>query len=187
MNIKKQLRKIRDYVEELETSSDKEHEELRQYQLIAHKFVDHDIPAQDAREEFKALLGDTMFVGGNFSGDDVMEKIVNNAWVPMRPNRDEVHYGSNHVIQEYSDLVKENARLREALRWHPVSELPDLDEECVSSWSKNVVFQVDRLVDLELAFYDFHVCYWRNLKTLELIKTFPQSRWCYIPEYKDRE
>jgi len=179
MNIKKQLRKIRDYVEELETSSDKEHEELRQYQLIAHKFVDHDIPAQDAREEFKALLGDTMFVGGNFSGDDVMEKIVNNAWVPMRPNRDEVHYGSNHVIQEYSDLVKENARLREALRWHPVSELPKI--EIKQLWTVSVLLKINEVEPI-IAYYGIRSKCWYDYYKSECVVVNKNSRWCYIPE-----
>ena len=175
MNIKKQLNKIRDYVEALEELSDKTHNELLQYKLAAHKFVNFESPDHIAREEFKKLLGDTMFIGGEFS-NVIMEKMVDNHWTPIE---------NEHP--EYSRVVGENARLREMLRWHPVSELPELDGGCVSRWSKTVIFQVDRLVDPELAFYDYRICYWRKLESATQINTFPQSRWCYIPEEKDGE
>ena len=173
MNIKKQLRKIRDYVEELETLSDKEHEELRQYQLIAHKFVDHDIPAQDAREEFKALLGDTMFVGGNFS-NVTMEKIIDNVWVPIE-----------HEHPEYAKVVDENARLREALRWHPVSELPRTEVENI--WTVNVLMKPTYKDNAIVAYYSIKRNRWFDYNKSIILEVNDKSRWCYIPEDKDGE
>jgi carboxypeptidase C (cathepsin A) len=174
MNIKKQLRKIRDYVEELETLSDKEHEELRQYQLAAYKFVKFELPDNMAREEFKALLDDTMFVGGNFSGDDVMEKIVNNEWVPIE-----------HEHPEYAKVVDENARLREALRWHPVSELPRTEVENI--WTVNVLMKPTYKDNAIVAYYSIKRNRWFDYNKSIILEVNDKSRWCYIPEDKDGE
>ena len=177
MNIKKQLRKIRDYVEELETSSDKEHEELRQYQLAAYKFVKFELPDNMAREEFKALLDDTMFVGGNFSGDDVMEKIVNNEWVPIE-----------HEHPEYAKVVDENAKLREALRWHPVSELPPLDQHYDNDWSVNVLLKItDKGVAPRVVYYSYNSQTWYDYHNGDIIFVSQHYKWCYIPEENDGE
>ena len=211
MNVKKQLNKIRDYVEELEISSDKEREELRQYQFAAHKFVDKKITPTDAREEFKALLGDTTFIGGDF-GNTTMDKIIYNVWQPIRPTPDEVHYGSNHVQSPtYTELENENARLREQLgiyektrsiqvyeslvarikklqeqlKWHPVSELPKTEVEKL--WTVTVLLINDYEAEPTLAYYSFNSnCWYDYYKDIKVIVT-NNSKWCYIPEDKDGE
>jgi hypothetical protein len=211
MNIKKQLNKIRNYVEELEILSDKEHEELQQYQLSAYKFVDQKITPTDAREEFKALLGDTTFVGGDF-GNTTMEKIINNVWQPIRPTPDEVHCGSNHVQSPtYTELENENARLREQLgiyektrsiqayeslvarieklqeqlKWHPVSELPKTEVEKL--WTVTVLLINDYEAEPTLAYYSFNSnCWYDYYKAIKVIVT-NNSKWCYIPEDKGGE
>ena len=211
MNIKKQLNKIRNYVEELEILSDKEREELRQYQLSAYKFVNQKITPTDAREEFRALLGDTTFVGGDF-GNTTMEKIINNVWQPIRPTPDEVHYGSNNVQSPtYTELENENARLREQLdiyektrsiqtyeslvarieklqeqlKWHPVSELPKTEVEKL--WTVTVLLINDYEAEPTLAYYSFNSnCWYDYYKGTNVIVT-NNSKWCYIPEDKDGE
>lgn len=211
MNIKKQLNKIRNYVEELEILSDKEHEELQQYQLSAYKFVNQEITPTDAREEFRALLGDTTFIGGDF-GNTTMEKIINNVWQPIRPTPGEVHYGSNHVQSPtYTELENENARLREQLgtyektrsiqvymslvarieklqeqlKWHPVSELPKTEVEKL--WTVTVLLINDYEAEPTLAYYSFNSnCWYDYYKAIKVIVT-NNSKWCYIPEDKGGE
>ena len=215
MNIKKQLNKIRNYVEELEILSDKEHEELQQYQLSAYKFVNQEITPTDAREEFRALLGDTTFVGGDF-GNTTMEKIINNVWQQIRPTPDEVHYGSNHVqFPTYTELENENARLREQLgiyektrsiqvymslvarieklqeqlKWHPVSELPKRDERYKNyNVSVDVLFRCGNMKKPGIAWYNPRTNKWIcNNIVIEQKELLDDSRWCYIPEDKDGE
>jgi len=217
MNIKKQLNKIRNYVEELEILSDKEHEELRQYQLSAYKFVNQEITPTDAREEFKALLGDTTFVGGDF-GNTTMDKIINNVWQPIRPTPDEVHYGSNHVqFPTYTELENENARLREQLdiyektrsiqayeslvarieklqeqlKWHPMSELPKRDENYLrSNISVNVLFRYNDRTEPFIVRCDLTKGYWIDpfvSNIIDMGMVSDDSKWFYIPEDKDGE
>jgi hypothetical protein len=179
MNVKKQLNKIRDYVEELETLSDKQHTELHQYKLTAHKFVNQKITPTDALEEFRALLGDTMFIGNDYCGD-VMEKMVDNVWQPIRPTPDEVHYGSNHIQSPtYSELENENARLREALRWHPVSELPKI--EIKQLWTVSVLLKINEVEPI-IAYYGIRSKCWYDYYKSECVVVNKNSRWCYIPE-----
>lgn len=170
MNVKKQLNKIRDYVEELETLIDKQQTELHQYRLTAHKFVNQKITPTDAREEFMALLGDTMFIGGDFCGD-AMEKMVDNILQPIE-----------HEHQEYAKVVDENARLREALRWHPVSEKPKRDIKCFTPESENVILEIDKGYYPVTAYCSLGSGTWRELKNNEEISVNKRSRWCYIPE-----
>ena len=178
MNIKKQLNKIMNYVKELEMLSDKQHEELQQYQLAAYNFVKFELPDNMAREEFKALLGDTMFVGGNFSGDDVMEKIIDNVWVPIE-----------HEHPEYAKVVDENARLREALRWHPVSEYPIKDERYYHcDISVDVLFRLNDKTKPIIVWCNRETNYWiYNNKIIQPNEITQDSKWCYIPEDKDGE
>ena len=217
MNAKKQLNKIRDYVEELEILSDKEHEELQQYQFAAYKFVNQKITPTDAREEFRALLGDAIFVGGDF-GNTTMEKIINNVWQPIRPTPDEVHYGSNHVQSPtYTELEDENARLREQLnmyektrsiqayeslvarikklqeqlKWHPISELPKRDENYLrSNISVNVLFRYNDRTEPFIVWCYLTRGYWIDpymSKIIDLNMISGDSKWCYIPEDKEGE
>ena len=173
MNVKKQLNKIRDYVEELVTLIDKQQTELHQYKLTAHKFVNDETASWIAKEEFRKLLGDTIFIGGNFCGD-VMEKMVDNVWQPIE-----------HEHPEYAKVVDENARLREALRWHPASELPDkVSYVCHSS--KNVILNSTRL-PYKIAYYSYLSGIWRESNNSSPIDVDKNSRWCYIPEDKDGE
>jgi hypothetical protein len=157
MNIKKQLNKIMNYVKELEMLSDKQHEELQQYQLAAYNFVNNKVRPSDTAEEFKRLLGNIMFVGGNFS-NVTMEKIVDNAWVPIE-----------HEHPEYARVVDENARLREALRWHPVNHIPINVDFVIAKYKMGDV----RVVDME---------YFYRAKSSGYI-----VKWMYIPEENDGE
>ena len=176
MNIKKQLRKIRDYVEALEELSDKQHEELLQYQLAAYKFVKFESPDHIAREEFKKLLGDTMFVGGDF-----VMKYNGVAWDSIKPD----WFGVSHD-ESYNNLIEENAQLREMLRWHPVSEKPKNDELCLTPVSETVILQRERYFPIT-AYCRLDTGVWLDLKSHEPIRITNKARWCYIPEYKDGE
>ena len=173
MNIKKQLNKIMNYVKELEMLSDKQHEELQQYQLAAYNFVNNKVRPSDTAEEFKRLLGNIMFVGGNFS-NVTMEKIVDNAWVPIE-----------HEHPEYARVVDENARLREALRWHPVSELPRTEVENI--WTVNVLMKPTYKDNAIVAYYSIKRNRWFDYNKSIILEVNDKSRWCYIPEDKDGE
>jgi hypothetical protein len=168
MNIKKQLNKIMNYVKELETLSDKQHDELLQYQRVANKFVNQNITPIDARKEFKTLLGVTMFIGGDFS-NAIMEKFVGNHWMPIE-----------HEHPEYAKVVDENAQLREALRWHSMSEIPD-NLAHTYSLSKNVILDSPGL-PYRIAYYSYLSGIWWEFNNSSPIDVDKNSRWCYIPE-----
>ena len=179
MNIKKQLNKIRDYVEALEELSDKTHNELLQYQLAAHKFVKFESPDHIAREEFKALLGDTTFICGDF-----VVKYDGDAWDSLVP----AWKGVSHD-ESYNNLIEENARLREALKWHPVSELPPLQRDC-KTVSVDVIMKQhgdDEDYPPVIAYYSFYANAWICRLSLGELEIMHNSKWCYIPEDKDGE
>lgn len=182
MNVKKQLRKIRDYVEALEISEDKTTQELRKYELTAYKFVNFELSESTARFEFKELLGDTTFIGGCFAMGSFEYENIQLREENARLREELAIYEKTRSIQAYKDLVDKIEKLQDQLRWYSIAELPTLDHSCISKWSKTVVFQVNKINDPELAFYDYHDCCWKNIKTMEKIKTFPNSHWCYIPE-----
>jgi hypothetical protein len=116
-----------------------------------------------------------LHISGNFCGD-VMEKIVDNVWQPIE-----------HEHPEYAKVVDENARLREALRWHPVSEKPKKDIKCLTPESENVILQIDKGYYPVTAYCSLVSGIWRELKNHEEISVNKRSRWCYIPEDKDGE
>ena len=176
MNIKKQLNKIMNYVKELETLSDKQHDELLQYQLAAYNFVNNKVRPSDTAEEFKRLLGVTMFIGGDFS-NAIMEKFVGNHWMPIE-----------HEHPEYAKVVDENAKLREALRWHPVSELPPLDQHYDNDWSVNVLLKItDKGVAPRVVYYSYNSQTWYDYHNGDIIFVSQHYKWCYIPEENDGE
>lgn len=176
MNVKKQLNKIENYIEELKTEGGKLQQELHNYQLTAYKFVHNNITSSQAREEFNALLGDLTFIGGDF-----VAKYDGAAWDSLTPIP-EIWNGISHE-DSYAKLIEENKRLREALRWHPVSELPKTEIERL--WSANVLLKNNYAEESILAYYSIKSKRWCDYHKAEYVKVNDKSRWCYIPEYKE--
>jgi hypothetical protein len=84
-------------------------------------------------------------------------------------------------------LFAGNAVLRDALRWHPVSEKPKKDIKCLTPESENVILQIDKGYYPVTAYCSLVSGIWRELKNHEEISVNKRSRWCYIPEDKDGE
>jgi len=154
MNIKKQLNKIRDYVEELEEEK-----------YLLHNKV----------EEYKIALLDKAV-------DDIEQLPTTNYFT-----HENLKSQYNFVKAQMEKLAKENARLREALRWHPVSEKPKKDIKCLTPESENVILQIDKGYYPVTAYCSLVSGIWRELKNHEEISVNKRSRWCYIPEDKDGE
>ena len=184
MNVKKQLNKIIDHVEELETLSDKEHEELEQYKFSAYKFVKMENTVQESYEEFKTLLGDTIFIGG-----DLMATYDGILWRPIIDTdlKEEEHPYAiwyRTYRDENVKLREENAKLREQLRWHPVSEQPKTKFDRL--WSVDVLLKNDYESEPILAYYSIRSKCWYDYFKADLVKLNDKSRWCYIPEYEEQ-
>ncbi|MDD5294085.1 MAG: hypothetical protein PHW40_07265 [Candidatus Izemoplasmatales bacterium] len=75
---------------------------------------------------------------------------------------------------------QENARLREQLRWHPVSELPRKTKS-IPQWSVNVVFKRSILAE-SVAYYNFKSNRWISLYSHNPIIVESGDKWCYIPD-----
>jgi len=110
-----------------------------------------------------------LHISGNFCGD-VMEKMVDNVWQPIE-----------HEHPEYAKVVDENARLREALRWHPVSEKPKNDERYSHcNISVDVLLRIKDKAKPIIAWLNKDSNCW--VCDGQIIKTYSDSKWCYIPE-----
>jgi len=110
-----------------------------------------------------------LHISGNFCGD-VMEKMVDNVWQPIE-----------HEHPEYAKVVDENARLREALRWHPVSEKPKNDERYSHcNISVDVLFRINDKTKPIIVWHNADSNSW--VCDGQIVKTYNDSKWCYIPE-----
>ena len=190
MNVKKRLQKVLDYVDELEAERDHIDDRLSNFERIAQDFAYHDKIAPECREEFLKLLGDekNMYIGGDF-----VVKYSGTAFDSIKPD-----LRCTSIEQTYSDLVmenfvlenanhcykEENARLREQLRWRPVSELPP--RMVIFTSSKNVLLK--ELYNMPRTVYYSHASnQWVDGLTTKWFTPKPGSKWCYIPDDKDGE
>lgn len=95
----------------------------------------------------------------------------------------------NRSINKRDKLTEENIRLREALRWHPISELPRHDEHYPTrNISVNVLFRYNDKTTPFIAWCDRGKVCWINPSISRIIDSnmiTGDSQWCYIPEDKN--
>jgi hypothetical protein len=81
-------------------------------------------------------------------------------------------------------LFAGNAVLRDALRWHPVSEKPKNDERyCHCNISVDVLFRIHDKAKPIIAWLNKDSSNW--VCDGQTIKTYNDSTWCHIPPDKD--
>ena len=97
----------------------------------------------------------------------------------------------NDSINKRNKLIKENAKLHEALRWHPISELPKRDENYLcSNISVNVLFRYNDRTEPFIVWCDLTKGYWIDpfvSNIIDIGMVSDNSQWCYIPEDEDGE
>ena len=93
--------------------------------------------------------------------------------------------GYGKLIQ-FIDLERENARLREQLRWYDVGELPEKVKIGSSCISRAVILKEEKCIP-KTAYFDYDNFMWVNLSTMKVIVLGYESKatWCYIPEDGD--
>ena len=90
---------------------------------------------------------------------------------------------TEYLTNKLAKCRDENARLREQLRWHSVSELPPR-LKALTNLSVNVVLRRPMFAEL-MAYYSYVRKEWISLYTHNPIKTTSIDKWCYIPEDGD--
>ena len=185
MNVKKQIKKISDYCETLRKENIRLNNlagdyftELNQYRIIAQKFINRDLPTDNARDKFIELLdGTTININLMAKYDGVMWRPIIDTDLKEEEHLYEIWYRTYR--DENVKLREENAKLREQLQWHPVIELPKTQVERL--WSVNVLLKNDYGEEPILAYYSIKSKCWYDYHKAERVEVNDKSTWCYIP------
>jgi hypothetical protein len=89
-----------------------------------------------------------------------------------------------NLFAENKRLSEENARLRDALRWNPVSELPPVDERFTDRKVSVFVLIKTWGTMIRLGYYDFEEECWKYARGETIVLT-EMLRWLSIPADKD--
>ena len=90
---------------------------------------------------------------------------------------------TEYLTNKLAKCRDENARLRDQLRWHPVSELPRTEVEKL--WTVNVLMELEDEAEVIIAYYSIKSNCWYDYRNSDVLEVNDKSRWCYIPEGGD--
>lgn len=91
---------------------------------------------------------------------------------------------TEYLTNKLAKCRDENARLREQLRWHPVSELPPTENNEVRC-SENVILKKINCYSPVVAYYSHAFMSWFDYHRDKIIDVDNNYKWCYIPEDGD--